>query len=242
MALDTLLVLGYGPVRAGGRLNIYARLAALAAGTLLASGAAKRLLITGGRSGGAALPSEAALMAASLSRQFRTLQGQIVLEEEAADTLDNVVLSANLLDAEGRAGERLGFLALRMHGPRVRYLAGLVGLKGSLIALERVVAARSARHRRLLEELSKTPGYAQLAASQVRAMRGLAELPEFWLPPLGRLVNPARLRHLREHPATARLDLPTDPDAFRNVLLSLPRRFPEPHPDDAQLGLEAARG
>jgi hypothetical protein len=39
VALDTLIFLGYGPVRAGGRLNIYAHLAALAAGTLLASGA-----------------------------------------------------------------------------------------------------------------------------------------------------------------------------------------------------------
>jgi len=246
VALDTLVVFGYGPVEPGRRLNVYARLAALAAGTLLESGAAKRLLITGGRTGGDALPSEAALMASYLAHCFRVVPEQVVLEERAADTLDNVVLSANLLDAErgggGRADERLGFLALRMHGPRVLYLADLVGLTGEFTPLERPVAARSARHRRLLEGLTRTTSYARLAASQVRAMRGLRELPEFWLPPLGRLENPARLRRVQTHPALASLNLPTDPGAFKNALLKLPRRYPEPHPDDPRLGLEAARG
>ncbi len=242
MALDTLVVFGYGPVEGGGKLNLYARLAALAAGTLLAQGAAKRLLITGGHTGSNALPSEAALMASCLARHVPVSPGQVVLEQEAADTLDNVVLSANLLDAEGRAGDRLGFLALRIHGPRVRYLAELVGLTGEFIALERVVAARSARHGRLLEGLTKTPSYARQAASQVRAMRGLAELPNFWLPPLGRLEDPVRLRRVQTHPALASLNLPTDPGAFKNALMNMPRRYPEPHPDDPRLGLEAAHG
>lgn len=244
--LDTLVVFGYGPVAAGGKLTIYARLAALAAGTLLERGVAKRLLITGGRTGGDALPSEAALMASYLARCFRVVPGQVVLEERAADTLDNVVLSANLLDAErgggGRADECLGFLALRMHGPRVRHLAELVGLTGEFTPLERVVAARSERHGRLLEGLTKTPAYARLAASQVRAMRGLRGLPNFWLPPLVGLENPVRLRRVQTHPALASLNLPTDPDAFKNALLNMPRRYPEPHPDDLRLGLEAARG
>lgn len=242
MALDTLVVFGYGPVGAGGRLNVYARLAALAAGTLLESGAAKRLLITGGQTGGDALPSEAALMALSVARRVPVSPGQVVLEERAADTLDNVVLSANLLDAENRANKRLGLLALRMHGPRIRYLAELVGLEGKFIALEPVVAARSARHGRLLERLTRTTSYAHLAASQVRAMRGLRELPGFWLPPLGRLKDPVRLRRVQTHPTLASLNLPADPDAFKNALLNMPRRYPEPHPDDPRLGLEAARG
>ena len=242
MAVSTLIVFGYGPVGAGERLNVYARLAALAAGMLLERGAAKRLLITGGRTGGDALPSEAALMASYLTHRFRVAPGQVALEERARDTLDNLVLSANLLDTEGRADDRPGFLALKMHGPRIRYLADLVGLEGNCIALERVVAARSERHRRLLEGLTKTPAYARLAASQVRAMRGLAELPGFWLPPLGRLENPARLRRVQDHPAVAHLNLPTELNAFKNTLLDLPRRYPEPHPDDLRLGLEAARG
>jgi putative Holliday junction resolvase len=216
------VVFGYGPVGGSGRLNVYARREALAAGTLLESGAAKRLLIPGGRTGDDALPSEAALMALSVARHV-PVSPVVMLEERAADTLDNVVLSANLLDAERGGGscadERLGFLALRMHGPRVRYLAELVGLEGAFIALEPVVAARSARHRRLLERLTKTPSYARLAASQVRAMRGLAELPGFWLPPLGRLENPDRLRHVQQHPTVASLNLPTNPDAFKDALL-----------------------
>jgi hypothetical protein len=240
--LDTLVVFGYGPVEAEGRLNVYARLAALAAGTLLERGETKRLLITGGRTGGSALPSEAALMASYLTRRFRVAPGQLGLEEHAADTLDNLVLSANLLDAAGRADDRLGFLALKMHGPRIRYLADLIGLEGKFIALGPIVAERSKRHGRFLERLTQTPAYARLAASQARAMRGLAELPGFWLPPLGRLEKPARLRRVQDHPTVTRLNLPTELNAFKNALLDLPRCYPEPHPDDLRLGLGAARG
>lgn len=239
--MSTLIVFGYGPVAAGGKLNLYARLTALAAGMLLERGAAKRLLITGGRTGGDALPSEAALMASYLAHYVSVSPGQVVLEEHARDTLDNLVLSANLLDAEGCADDRLGFLALRMHGPRIRYLTDLVGLEGKCIALESVIAARSRRHRRLLERLTQTPAYARLAASQVRAMRGLAELLDFWLPSLGGLENPDRLRRVQGHPTVARLDLPTELSAFKNALLDLPRRYPEPHPDDLRLGMGAAR-
>ncbi len=240
--LDTLIVFGYGPVEAGLKPNVYARLVALAAGTLLKRGEAKRLLITGGRTGGDALPSEAALMASYLTRRFRVAPGQVALEEHAADTLDNLVLSANLLDAEGQADEHLGFLALQLHGPRIQYLADLIGLTGAFTPLEAVIAERSKRHGRFLERLTQTPAYARLAASQGRAMRGLAELPGFWLPPLGRLEKPARLRRVQDHPTVTRLNLPTELNAFKNALLGLPRRYPEPHPDDLRLGLGAVRG
>lgn len=242
MALvDTLIVFGYGPVEAGGRLNTYARLAALAAGTQLERGETKQLLITGGHTGGETLPSEAELMASYLRRNFQVTPGQVMLETQAADTIDNLVLSANLLDAEGRSGDRLGFLALQMHGPRIEYLADLAGLKGEFIAVEPIVEARSARHRKLLTHLKTTPTYARLAASQVRAVRGLKELPEFWLPPLGNL-NAERLHRLQRHRALAELDLPGDLNAFKQALLATPRRYPEYRPDDVQRGLEASCG
>jgi len=245
LALDTLVVFGYGPVeRRGDRphLNAYARLNALAAGMLLSKGHAEHLLITGGRTGGADLPSEAELMGAYVARVFGVSGERMTLEPHATDTVDNLVFTANLLDAAGAATQRLGFLALKMHLPRIRYLAELVRLDGEGLALEEVVAERSRRHAHLLNALRQSPSYAQLAASQVRAMRGLAELPEFWLPPLGRLENPARLRHVRDHPAVSTLGLPHDAEAFREALATSPRRYPEPHPDDTRLGLEAALG
>lgn len=242
LGFDTLVVFGYGPVERDGRLNVYARLAALAAGTLLGQDVTKRLLITGGRTGGDDLPSEAVLLAGYLTRRFGVSPAQLVLEEGARDTIDNLVFSANMLDAEGRADDRLGFLALRLHGSRIRYLADLVGLTGTFVALEGVIVERSERHRRFLERLSRTPSYARLAASQVRAMRGMAELPDFWLPPLGGLKNPERLRRLQKHPIVSELGLPENLTMFRRALRNRPRRYPEPHPDDMQRGLEAVRG
>ena len=236
------MVFGYGPVEPDGRPNVYARRAALAAGTLSGQGATKRLLITGGRTGGDDLPSEAVLLAGYLTRRLGVSSERLVLEEGARDTIDNLVFSANLLDAEGRADDRLGFLALRLHGPRIGYLADLVGLTGTFVALEGVIAERAERHCRFLEDLSRTPLYGDLAASQVRALRGLAQLPDFWLPPLGGLKSPERLRRLQKHPTVSKLGLPEDLTMFRQALRNRPRRYPEPHPDDMQRGLEAARG
>lgn len=242
LEFDTLIVFGYGPVERDGRLNVYARLAALAAGTLLGQGATKRLLITGGRTGGDDLPSEASLLAGYLTRRFGVSPAQVVLEECARDTIDNLVFSANMLDAGGHADDRLGFLALRLHGPHIKYLADLVGLEGTFVALEPVISERSERHRRFLESLKRTPSYVRLAASQVRAMRGIAELPDFWLPPLGGLKSPGRLRRLQKHPIVSRLGFPEDLMMFRDALGNRPRHYPEPHPDDMRQGLEAARG
>lgn len=241
LVLDTLIVFGYGPVEASGKLNVYARLSALAAGTLLEQGKTEQLLLTGGHTGGETLPSEAELMASYLRRNFQVVPERMTLEAHASDTIENLVLSANLLDAEKRSYDRLGFLALQMHRPRIEYLADLVGLKGKFIALESLVTARSARHQRLLRYLKTTSSYARLAASQVRAMRGLKELPGFWLPPLGKL-NASRLRRLQHHTALSKLNLPNDTDAFRQALLTMPRRYPEPQPDDMQRGLEATHG
>ncbi len=238
--LDTLIVFGYGPVETDG-INVYARLSALAAGTLLEQGKTERLLLTGGYTGGETSPSEAELMAAYLRRNFQVVPERIVLETQATDTLENLVLSANLLDAEKRSYDRLGFLALQMHGPRIKYLADLVGLKGKFIALEPIVEARSARHRKLLGYLRTTPSYARLAASQVRAMRGLRELPGFWVPPLGKL-NTERLQRLQHHPALSKLNLPENLDVFRQALLTMPRRYPEPQPDNVQRGSGALDG
>ncbi len=237
MAVETLVVLGYGPVEAGAGLNVYARLAALAAGTLLERGEVRQLLLTGGKTGGDDLPSEAALMSAYLTRHVGLASPNVLLEEHARDTLENIVFSANLLDESGFGGT-LGFLALQMHLPRVRYLADLVGLAGETFALKPIIAARSARHKALLERLKQTPSYAHLAASQVRAMRGLKTLPEFWLPPLARLESPARLRRVQSHPAVRKLGLPEDVTDFQNALRATPRRYPEPQPDDKRHALE----
>lgn len=236
MAVDTLIVFGYGPVEANGTLGVCARLASLASGTLLERGE-RRLLITGGKTGGAALPSEAALMAAYLTRRFGLTSPNLLLEEHARDTLENIIFSANTLDRSGFGGT-LGFLALQMHLPRIRHLADVVGLEGETFAIEPLIAARSQRHEKWLERLKQSSLYTRLAASQVRAMRGLKTLPGFWLPPLAELECPERLRRVQSHPALRSLGLPEDLADFQNALRAMPRLYPEPHPDDEQHALE----
>lgn len=236
---DVLIVFGYGPVEArgnGARLNLYGRLNTLTAGVLYTTGRAKRLLLTGGRTGGAALPPEAELMARTLGRTFGVPPSALRLEPCAQDTLDNLALSAALLDAQPALPQRLGFLALELHLPRIRLLAERIGLAGRTLAAEPLFAARSARHARFLEALKAAPSYRALLSSQKRAMRGLAEMPDYWLPPLAALPD-ARLERIRRREdvqtfcRTRGLGADTV-TAFRTSLHLLPRRFPEPRPED----------
>ena len=234
------------------RLNLYGRLNALAAGMLYKRGGVGRVLITGGRTGGAALPSEAELMGRYLSA-FSLPREAFVLEEKATDTVTNFVFVANLLDSSSLP-DNLTFLALGLHLPRIRRLAALFGLEGDFISTEEVVRERSHRHRRLLDALLSldTESYVKLLTDQVRAMRGLQTLPHYWLPPAAGLENEARLERLLAQASVqdfsrARGLEPQTPSDLRTALSSVPRRFPEPRADDREAALrlyktlEAAR-
>ena len=250
----TLVVFGYGPVEAEPRprLNLYGRLNALAAGMLYKRGGVGRVLITGGRTGGAALPSEAELMRRYMG-VFELPQEAFVLEEKATDTITNFVFVANLLDRSS-APDNLTFLALGFHLPRIRYLAALFGLEGDFIPAEEVVRERSYRHRRLLDALLslEKEEYVKRLTAEVRAVRGLETLPDYWLPPAAGLESEARLKRLLEREQVqaflkARRLEPRTPSNLKIALSSLPRRFPEPREDDREAALrlykipEAAR-
>ncbi len=250
----TLVVFGYGPVEAEPRprLNLYGRLNALAAGMLYERGGVGRVLITGGRTGGAAFPSEAELMMRYMGT-FELPREAFVLEEKATDTITNFVFVVNLLDRSS-VSDNLTFLAFGFHLPRIRYLAALFGLEGDFIPAEEVVRERSHRHRQLLNALLslEKEEYVKRLTAEVRAVRGLETLPDYWLPPAAGLENEARLERLLELEQVRAFFKacglePQTPADLRTALSSVPRRFPEPREDDREAALrlyktpEAAR-
>lgn len=200
---DAIIAFGYGPVQVGSkpnsyRLNPYGRINAIATGMLYQSLHIGRIIPTGGKTGGSDKPSEAALLAHLIQSKFGIPESVFILEQEAMDTIFNVVYVANIIDQSPQCYQNLLFVAMDFHLPRIRELCALVNLNSSFVAAEAIVKLRSERHKQCLLKLLH-PGnssYATMLENQERGIRGIREIPEYWLPPLGYLNNTQRLREI----------------------------------------------
>ncbi|HEY9606198.1 MAG TPA: ElyC/SanA/YdcF family protein [Allocoleopsis sp.] len=238
---DAIVTFGYGPVEPGhrpglGKLNLYGRINAIATGMLYQGFPVKTIIPTGGKTGGGDKPSEAKLIACLLQSKFDIPESVFILEEEAADTIFNIIYIANIIDRTPRLYQNLLFVALGCHLPRIREICTLIGLNGSFVAAETVLAIRSKRHQDLLLEAFQpaNTNYANLVASQARGSRGLKELPEYWLPPLAFLNNSERLIKILQNPSIQTFLQSQEIDIFaksmdnvRKKLSLITRKFPE---------------
>jgi hypothetical protein len=129
---DTLVVFGQGPVEEGlteypdqaartGRLNIFCEMNARAAGVLHQQGVVKRIILTGGKTGGDERASEAELMRMILI-SMGIPPDDIVCEDKSLDTGENFVNVINLLDSpesQAQHGKKVAMLASHHHLARV---------------------------------------------------------------------------------------------------------------------------
>lgn len=237
---DAIVAFGYGPVELGHipgvyRLNLYGRINAIATGMLYQSLNIQNIIPTGGKTGGSDKPSEAALMARMIQSKFAIPTSVFMLEEEAMDTIYNLVHVANLIDPSPQLYQNLLFVAMGFHLPRIQAICSFVNLNGSFIAAESVVKLRSKHHEDFLRKIlhPDNPNYAMMLKNQERGMRGIRELPEYWIPPLGTLKNSQRLQESlattqaqsclqRYHIDTT--SIPTE--ELQQVIRLIPRQFP----------------
>lgn len=237
---DAAVVFGYGPVLSGivpgtGKLNIFGQTSALAAGLLYQACTIRTIIPTGARTGGLDKPSEAELIAQVLIGKFDIPRSVVTLEEEATNTIRNVVCVANMIDTSPQTYSKLLFVGMGFHLRRIRYICRLVGLEGQTVAAEAIVSIRTARHRDLFREIlsPEDKKYAAVLADQERLLWCLRHLPNYWLPEMVIIENPARLSrilHLRACRSYLRsngIELDTTPILdLRNYLRSLPRYIP----------------
>lgn len=200
---DAIVAFGYGPVQIGAKpgsyqLNGYGRINAIATGMLYQSLNIGKIIPTGGKTGGSDKPSEAALMAHLIQSKFDIPASVFILEQEAMDTIYNLVHVANIIDQSPERYQNVLFVAMGFHLPRIQQICSLIKLNGSYIAAENIVKLRSERHQNLLKQSlhPDNPSYAIMLDSQERGMRGIKELPEYWIPPLADLKNFQRLRNI----------------------------------------------
>lgn len=237
---DAIVAFGYGPVEAGvmpgsSRLNLYGRMNAIATGMLYQSLSISKIIPTGGKTGGQDKPSEAKLIAQIIQSKFDTPASVFILEEEATDTIFNLVYVANIIDRSPQTYRNLLFVALGFHLPRIQHICSLVRLSGSFIAAEAVLKIRSNRHNCLLRQLLQPENhtYAMMLASQERGIRGIRDIPEYWIPPIGHLKALHRLREILAEQSiqsflnSHHIDITSMSDEqLQKTIRSIPRQFP----------------
>ncbi|GAB4181107.1 MAG: hypothetical protein Fur006_15910 [Coleofasciculaceae cyanobacterium] len=238
---DAIVAFGYGPVQVSAtpnsyKLNLYGRINAIATGMLYQSLHIKTIIPTGGKTGGSDKPSEAALLARFIQSKFTIPESVFILEEEAMDTINNVVYVANIIDRSPHDYQNLLFVAMDFHLPRIQEICTLVSLNGCCVAAEAIVKLRSERHKQSLLKLLH-PGnssYVTMLENQERGMRGIRNIPQYWLPPMGALNNTQRLREIlslervKSVLNSHQLDTTSvSAEQLHRAIRSIPRQFPD---------------
>lgn len=199
---DAVIVYGEGPVvevmkgrkgtigyRAEGRMNTYA------AGSLYQEGKVRRIIVSGGKTGGEELQSEAERMAWILKERFHVPENDIILEPKAKNTIENTVFTANILDKEPAKYQDLLALTVSHHLERTKEINDLMGVKTKYISSEEVLMAKDPeKYKAILEKIAQHPDYQSRRKEQKRWARGLKEIPEYWLPQAAKVENLERFR------------------------------------------------
>ena len=150
-----------------------------------------RIIPTGGRTGKSYF-SEAEIMGRRL-RQLGVPNEQIVLEPKATNTIENVVLMTNIVDMIGL--NLLIHVTPQHHLPRIRELCFLVGIDEiSEYCPSQEILGES---HPLVKKTEKAIGIQ--ARNEDRWMRGLREIPEYWLPQTAQVESLERFRYILGH-------------------------------------------
>ena len=237
---DAVIAFGYGPVQSRAtptsyQVDLYGRINAIATGMLYQNLNIRQIIPTGGKTGGLDKPSEAALMAGIIQSKFDIPASVFLLEEEAMDTIFNLIYVANIIDSSPQFYQNLLFVAMEFHLPRIQEICSIIGFQGTFVAAESIVKLRSKHHQNFLHQLLQpnNPSYTILLNNQERGIRGIRKLPEYWIPPLGMLKNTQCLRKIlaieRIQPFlnSHHIDVNSLADeSLYNMIHSIPRQFP----------------
>jgi len=258
--LDAVMVFGIGPVQPGGvgpeikhrgQLVPEAKLNAIAAAQLYLEGKTKKIIFTGGRTGkdetGNPLEqSEGEMMRDYVVRKFSIPEEACIVEDKAANTIENIARSLTPIDENPEKFLNLGFLGSPHHVERIAQMAELFGLEGPTVSSAKVIdegrlsggskVHRNMEHyRRYFEKTldpEANPIYAKRLREETRWSKGLETMPQYFLPQLKFIENDARLLsvllrfsdYLEEKGIK---DLKTaDPDKIRDILGEIKRELP----------------
>jgi len=161
--------------------------------------------------------SEGGQMKEYVMRKFNIPEEVIIVEDKAANTIENIARSLKPIDQEPSKFARLGFLGSPHHVKRIEKMVRLFGLEGPTMSSAEVVDRsrgeagerprdqrvhnRMERYRKYFEATlnpDTNPTYRKRLVEEERWSHGLDELPSYFLPQLRFIRNSNRLISILE--------------------------------------------
>jgi len=193
---------------------------------LYLEGKTRQIIFSGGKTGKMELKNEAGedashpypqsegeQMAKYVMAKFGIPAEAIVVEDKAANTIENIARSLTTIDKNPDQFARLGFLGSAHHAKRIAKMAGLFGLEGptmssaAVIDQSRAEAAARPRGERVHRNMEryqkyfeatldpdKNPTYRKRLVEEERWSHGLDEIPSYFLPQLRFIESDERLK------------------------------------------------
>lgn len=261
--LDAVMVFGIGPVQPADRpghedkrhayqLVPEAKLNAIAAATLYLEGKTKKIIFTGGRTGKMELGegiephpypvSEGEKMRDYVIRKFGIPEEACIVEDKAANTIENIARSLTPIDQNPEEFAHLAFLGSNHHVERIEKMVQLFGLEGPTFSSAAIIdqsranaesgAPREARVHRNMERYrkyleatldpEKNPTYKKRLMEEERWSEGLEKIPSYFLPQLRFIESDERLQSVLRAQGIES----TDPKQTREDLGKIKRGMP----------------
>ncbi len=202
-------------------LPIPAKMRAIAALEILNKGEVNEVIISGGKTGGEELPSEAELMRDYIIRKkqielnkkvekeeisegqakeiLQEMIEKIKMEESATNTIENFANIINMIDENSQQYQDIGFLSNQFHLDRTVKLAEKFQLKGEKLSGEKELDKRSKHYKKFLDKACSIENkeYEKILQGEEKWTKALEELPMYWFPQ-ATLVNQERLTQMLE--------------------------------------------
>lgn len=204
-------------------VNFWSKNLAEAAAILYKKGATRQIIVMGGKTGGDQYSSEAQLIAKHLL-QLGIPQADIKLENQSTNTLENIVFMLNRYfdSPESFSKEqKANILAVHYHVLRVKILMELFGIPVQDAFSSDEVLRFAARDQEFwnnaqLQEIERRLNinnadyYQNKMGTEAKPIlrrhqeddafiRALLEVPEYWIPYLGKIQNPSRLHTILQN-------------------------------------------
>ncbi|MFH1855086.1 MAG: YdcF family protein [bacterium] len=279
--LDAVMVFGIGPIQPQGmvghegkghkyQLVPEAKLNAIAAATLYLEGKTRKIIFSGGATGKMELKNEAGeavephpyprsegqMMARYVMDKFGIPEDAIVVEDKAANTIENIARSLTPIDQKpGEFKNGIGYIGSVHHEARIRKMVKLFGLEGPTMSSAEVLDQSRARaeagapenervhrnlahYRKYLEatlDPDKNPTYRKRLVEEERWSHGLDKTPSYFLPQLRFIENEGRLKSILKAEKLAEylkqhgiddIDL-ADAAELRGILAGISREIPD---------------
>lgn len=190
----------------GTMLTFDTKMRTIAAAEMYLNGLTKKLIFSEGmptdkdttESGAAKMKSYAQdiLERAGISREES--DKAIILEDKAANTIENIANVCNIIDQNPEEYENLAVLSNQYHLERAQKLLGKFGIEAKGVSAEERMPNLSDKYQKVIDRFFASSEYQKRLATERRFIGGLDDVPRYWFPQAVAVDNSDRLMKIVE--------------------------------------------